>query len=121
MNTESIEVTPKNNVKFFHLSALMQDGQVHRITFATVIVPETQDVLVGAAFCSPKDTFTRKMGRQIALGRAIKNGKKFGDEKFTGCTASNLVNVWNKLNKPQIWKNLTLVDAHFQGLTFIME
>ena len=51
----------------------------HQTTVAYKIVHHTQNrisILYAAAFCSPKDQFTKKLGRTIATGRLDKNPTK---------------------------------------------
>ena len=42
-------------------------------------VPEEDDYMsVGIAVCSPLDPYNKKIGRQIALGRALKYNRRYG-------------------------------------------
>ena len=59
---------------FYH-----RDGN-YNITFAYRRAAD--HVLFGAAFCSPKDQFSKSMGRKIAEGRmnAVGDGVEIGEE-----------------------------------------
>ncbi len=44
--------------------------RIPRITVASVYDPESNTMTFGAAVCSPKDVFSKKVGREIAEKRA---------------------------------------------------
>lgn len=50
-----------------------QDGGF--VTLAGIIDENNKTVTIGVAKCNPSDSFSRKKGRMIALGRAAKPGK----------------------------------------------
>jgi hypothetical protein len=50
-------------------------GSARRSVVALLVLPD-KTVFKGEAICSRKDMFTKKKGRDIALGRAISYGKR---------------------------------------------
>ena len=47
--------------------------KIPRVTVATVYNETERTMTFGAAVCSPKDTFKKSVGRELALERATKN------------------------------------------------
>jgi len=86
------------------------------ITIATE-VQEDNTLKIGFSFCSKKDQFEKKKGREIAIGRMNKNGFQV---PFSGHSSEDVVKLWNEsnlINKPQVWRNHTLrVTKH--GIEF---
>lgn len=58
--------------RYYYLK-FFQDGNGNPHGVATVCVIPVEGFYVrGVAFCNPKDQFAKKLGRAIALGRAVK-------------------------------------------------
>ena len=70
-----------NRPYFFH-SAIVEGK--HRVTIAGIV--EGNELKIGASACSPKDNFSKKIGRSIALGRATKKP----------CSVSTVVMGWTE-------------------------
>jgi hypothetical protein len=65
-------------VKYYHSRFIGLDGHPSPKgggTTAHIIDSNGDVVSIGKSICSKKDAFNRKMGRTIALGRAIKQMK----------------------------------------------
>ena len=63
-------------VKYYHSRHVGADGRPTPKGGRTqAIISDSSDNVVcsGYAFCSDKDSFNRKIGRNIALGRALKD------------------------------------------------
>jgi len=72
---------------------------------ATLIDPNTLNV--GFSFCSPKDEFVKKVGRNKAAGRMLSHHAS--TVPFHGNTYRDIVNFWNTpengLERPQFCHN----------------
>lgn len=58
---------------YFHTSPTMVEGKRRRKTIAGVLNEDSNQLLLAFSECSKKDQFSRKRGRIIAQGRALKN------------------------------------------------
>lgn len=50
--------------------------KLHRITVASVYDKKNNTLSFGVAICSPRDLFSKKIGRELAYSRAISNPAK---------------------------------------------
>lgn len=109
----------KNKTKVFHV----RHPKEKAVMTVAARVNEDEDVVrFGFAFCSPKDNFSKKVGRTKALGRVDSAGATWTD--FNGHSADALCRIWNNgffSNKPQIWKHTQLVSIEQTGLAVVLE
>jgi len=106
--------------KLYHIGNKQIGGNVKAgiMTVATKVIPGNS-LVVGFAFCSPKDRtkFSRKLGRKIAEGRM-----KY-TTNFTGHSSNDVVRLFNKemrdIEKPTHLKNIMLNALPNFGLYFI--
>jgi hypothetical protein len=61
---------------------------------------------VGFAFCSKKDRFNRKVGRDIAFSRLDKPHNQHIITDFSGNSAMDVKRIWEAVDKPSSWKNV---------------
>jgi len=88
-----------NKQKIIHV----RDEKRGAITFMTSI-EEFNELHIGVAFCSPKDSFNKAKGRLIAAGRLEKNAQI---TKFTGDSYSDVTRIWSEMPKPRRWKSVS--------------
>ena len=74
------------NIKHFYIKT--ENGGV---ICAAAHRPGNGTVHVGFSFCSPKDTFVKKFGRQIAEGRMLKRPIKISGDRSSYAVAEILV------------------------------
>lgn len=106
----------KNRLKYHHITH--PDG--HRMTVASEVHENGQDVYFGFAFCSEKDRFVKKVGRNKARGAMLSHSKAFVTE-FSGHSSDDLCKFWNsnKIKVPQIWKNTVFGNIPKQGIVVV--
>lgn len=111
----------KNREKVFHVqrNGLNWNGGV--MTVVTKVSTDDKSVDVGFAFCSPKDRFCKRTGRDLARKRMETNPLR---TRFTGHSADDIVRLFNKNKfatelKPQIWKHGSLASVPECNLTFL--
>jgi len=94
---------PKQPIKYYYL---------HHPTVKSVVTVATlvsnNKVNLGFAFCSPKDTFVKAIGRSIALGRLQSKKGMIRPESFTGKSFNAIVKAWDYTKKPQIWEKIKI-------------
>lgn len=83
---------------------------VHRITVASYYDDAENVMKFGVAVCSPEDRFEKKIGRELALKRALTSPEK------TVCAIdrSNVANVSRKYADELIKKHLHRHRVHFE-------
>jgi len=64
-------MTTNSNKEYFLYLTLKVKNKEHKLTYAGIV--KDNKLHVGEAMCSPKDEFNKKLGRTIALGRAVKH------------------------------------------------
>lgn len=104
----------RNPIKFFYVRKEKGNGKVGVATVATMVVPDgkTSVVFIGTSFCSPKDQFSKKVGRAMALERMSKPETAIVTH-FSGHSSDSIARVWSAIDKPEFWKNTQLVsDVH---------
>ena len=86
-------------LKFGTGASNVPDGFLGRATVCLIPVPacDGNAIVRGIAFCSPKDQFDKKLGRNIALGRAIKALEEgFDTEPVPYKTEARILINWGK-------------------------
>ena len=99
------------------------------LTIATQINEDGKTCRLGFAFCSPKDRFSRKMGRIKAMARLGQNNTLIKDSfhsslpnqwNFDKYTIDAAMKVFNSfLLKPNSWQHRKLLNIPQTGLTFV--
>ncbi len=89
----------------FGTGAEIPDGFLGVATICLLPVPacDGNTILRGIAFCSPPDQFNKKVGRAIALGRAVKALERGDDNevaprKVAGILSSNYMTFLSAFN-----------------------
>jgi hypothetical protein len=112
----------KNPVKIYHVKNEINGGVV---TIATKVNSADMSVgfrsmSVGFCFCSPKDVFVRKFGTKVATARMnMPTRKNSYTTHFSGHSATDLVYLWNHIEKPAEWMKSKLLNIPEIGLTFV--
>ncbi len=115
----------KNRCKIFYVGDKSGTDGRGVLTIATEINEDGKTFRVGFAFCSSKDRFSRKIGRQKALARLNKNkmntlaGEVMNGWMFEDRTIDTAIRVFDVIVKPSEWKNRRLVNIPEAGLTFV--
>lgn len=63
----------EGNVLYIYDKVEPSVKRLPRVTIASVYNPQTNSMTFGAAVCSPKDPFNKKIGRELAEKRAKEN------------------------------------------------
>jgi hypothetical protein len=73
LRTIPVLTDDNGNVLFIYDKVGAMTKRVPRITVASYYDPEANKMTFGAATCSPKDVFVKKIGREIAQKRALES------------------------------------------------
>jgi hypothetical protein len=107
----------KNRVKIFHIR-----DKKRAMTVATEVCPEGKNLTMGIAFCNDTDNFSKKEGRNRAMGRMRSKNESLHCS-FSGHSADDFAKYFNDprnfITKPQKWKHGKLVNIEQAGLTFV--
>jgi len=124
----------KDRLKMFYVGKRMGHKHDGVLTIATEVQEDGKTLYVGVAFCSPKDPFIRKLGRQKAIGRMRSSGREICD--FNGHSSDDIVPFFNSqdlfhpslgkngkllyvVEKPHVWKKRFLVSNSTTGLSYV--
>ena len=102
----------KNPIKYFHIRH--RDKQNLAISIATEV--HGNEVYIAFAFCSTKDNFCRRTGREMALEKLASND--YYTAQFSGHSADDIARVWPAVEKPHAWDNCILVSSPETGLDY---
>jgi len=108
----------KNRVKIFHVRDDKRD-----MTIVTEVSEDLKKVTLGFAFCSDKDNFSKKKGREVGEWRIIHEPVLVDD--FSGHSADSIMRLFNHpsniIRKPKKWQHGQLLNLRDLGLTFVEE
>ncbi len=100
------QIRPKNPLKFHYIGNRKNPSETGIITVATEVTGGGHSVRLGFAFCSPKDQFSKKIGRKIALDRMKGSwGHTLG---YGGHSTDAIVSALGSIYQqflPKIWRN----------------
>lgn len=122
----------KNKLRIFYVGDKSGADGKGVLTIATQINPDGKTFRVGFAFCSPKDIFSKKVGRESAIRRlrnetilvriagTVCDVGQVNNFDFEGRTIDAVIDIFNGgLVRPALWEHRKLVNIPQNGLTFV--
>ena len=103
LRTIPVLTDDNGNVLFIYDKISPKAKRVPRVTVASCYDPDTNTMTFGAAVCSPKDVFSKKVGREIAEKRA----RQFPEITLVGVNRKKLRETSKKYANDLISKHLS--------------
>ena len=122
----------KDKLRIFYVGDKSGIDKKGVLTIATQVNEDGKTFRVGFAFCSPKDRFSKKVGRAAAIGRlqnetllvrfagSMTDIGQINNFDFDDRTIDSVINIFNdRLVKPALWECRKLVNIPQAGLTYV--